>query len=291
MWRRSAAQVVAVLLFTLLAYPDAFALGRDPTPTAVARFDALRAERKSTGPQAIRLAVWNVASYRSSRHGVLAALAAEEPDIVFVQENLWHDHTLSALDLRGTPWETFEIVEIIDHGILSRWPVRLLEEVPPNRSWGRQLAAVTLPDGRNLVLCNVHMFFPAIIWRTVFRQPGPLQAADDHRFNQYAEHAFAIRGGMERTEATGLILAGDFNVRGGMPSLSIFEPLARDVWPEVGRGWGATYPANRPAISPVPPLARIDQCWVSDGITPVDARVVNSLESDHRMLVVDLIVE
>jgi endonuclease/exonuclease/phosphatase (EEP) superfamily protein YafD len=38
------------------------------------------------------------------------------------------------------------------------------------------------------------------------------------------------------------------------------------------------------------PLSRIDQCWVSDGVEVVAAWVRPGKGSDHRMLVIDLLI-
>jgi len=78
-----------------------------------------------------------------------------------------------------------------------------------------------------------------------------------------------------------VILAGDFNTPAGMASLTPLRLLLRDVWPSAGVGWGATMTAEMP-------LSRIDQCWVSERLTPVAAHVERRGASDHRLLVVDL---
>jgi len=89
---------------------------------------------------------------------------------------------------------------------------------------------------------------------------------------------------MRRQESTAeIVMAGDFNTPARMSSLGPLRRRLRDAWREAGRGWGAT-------ITNDFPVERIDQCWVSDSIRVLDARVRPSRLSDHRMLIVDLAV-
>jgi endonuclease/exonuclease/phosphatase (EEP) superfamily protein YafD len=69
-----------------------------------------------------------------------------------------------------------------------------------------------------------------------------------------------------------------------MASLDPLRSLLNDVWPIAGVGWGGTMTADLP-------LTRIDQCWVTGDIQVVTARVLRPGGSDHRLLLVDLIVE
>ena len=78
-----------------------------------------------------------------------------------------------------------------------------------------------------------------------------------------------------------MIPAGDFNNRGGLASHCPLQDSLRDVWPLAGSGWGATFMNNWP-------VARIDQCWISEGISPVAAWVAQSDLSDHLPLVVEV---
>jgi len=68
-----------------------------------------------------------------------------------------------------------------------------------------------------------------------------------------------------------------------MQSLRPLRALLRDVWTVGGLGWGGTMTADLP-------VARIDQCWVSHDVEVVSARVLNPGGSDHRLLLVDLLI-
>ena len=93
------------------------------------------------------------------------------------------------------------------------------------------------------------------------------------------------------------VLVGDFNASPDAPEL---EPLQRGASPTRGSsrrteedraGWrfwtsgqGLTHPATGPR-------RRIDQVWVSPGVSVVSARVLDAEgASDHLPLVVDLLV-
>ena len=53
----------------------------------------------------------------------------------------------------------------------------------------------------------------------------------------------------------------------------------RDAWLECGRGDGLTYPADKPT-------KRIDYLYLTEGMSCVDAVVLETQASDHRPLLV-----
>lgn len=79
------------------------------------------------------------------------------------------------------------------------------------------------------------------------------------------------------------VLAGDLNADPGDPELAALRQRLRDVWPLSGRGRGATFPSRLPR-------RRLDQVYVDGAVSPLRARVVPTDASDHRPLVVDLVV-
>ncbi len=81
-----------------------------------------------------------------------------------------------------------------------------------------------------------------------------------------------------------ILLAGDFNAEPRDSELATLGRRLDDVWPRAGQGRGATFPSRWPR-------RRLDQVYVSAGLRPIRARVVASKASDHRPLVVDLVVE
>ncbi|SDX68028.1 Metal-dependent hydrolase, endonuclease/exonuclease/phosphatase family [Modestobacter sp. DSM 44400] len=90
------------------------------------------------------------------------------------------------------------------------------------------------------------------------------------------------------------VVAGDLNADAGAPELDALRQRFADAWPlasvraDQGGRWslhrdeGRTHPARRPHV-------RIDQVWVSAGVTVPAAQVLDgSACSDHHPLLVDL---
>jgi len=90
------------------------------------------------------------------------------------------------------------------------------------------------------------------------------------------------------------VLAGDLNADADAPELAVLAERFADAWElaadrsdQAGRfslrgGRGLTHPARRPRV-------RIDQVWVSSGVTVTGARVLDGTSSsDHHPLLVDL---
>ena len=221
----------------------------------------------------VRVVSWNV-----SGGAPLDALVSLRPDICFLQE-------IGALCQgvgRAPVWNGSDCLEGLDPGLVSRFPLR---RIPSARigPWVDPLLAVAeLPDGRRLLLVNVRLTLPGIVvaaaspseWRGIVRGHA-------ERTGQFPRLAALIERRRREHSVSGVVLAGDFNTPGGMPSLAPLAAGLRDVWPLAGRGWGATMTAEWP-------LSRIDQCWVSGELVAREARVERRPGSDHRLLVVDL---
>jgi len=91
------------------------------------------------------------------------------------------------------------------------------------------------------------------------------------------------------------VLVGDFNARPDAPELAALRGRFADSWELAAdrddqAGWrfwqrdeGLTHPAHAPH-------RRIDQVWVSDGVSVAAAQVLDSEASDHLPLMVDLLV-
>lgn len=134
--------------------------------------------------------------------------------------------------------------------------------------------------GRSLLVVNVRLALPGFV-RKVASPSDSLDLASEHearvaQFPRLSEETSRIRrlhGGIEA------IVCGDFNSPAHARSVRALAPLV-DVWPRAGRGWGGTMGDDLP-------IARIDQCWASDGMHAVQAFVARGRGSDHRMLVVD----
>jgi endonuclease/exonuclease/phosphatase family metal-dependent hydrolase len=93
------------------------------------------------------------------------------------------------------------------------------------------------------------------------------------------------------------VLVGDLNADADAPELQVLRERFADAWElaadrtdqagrfSLHRDEGLTHPARRPRV-------RIDQMWVTAGVTVTDARVLDGSEtSDHHPLLVDLRVD
>lgn len=228
------------------------------------RWPAHRAEKR-----ALRLVVWNVAS----ETGLAERVVDLEPDVVMVQESM----PLRSLPA-GYTWH-----QAFDPAVLSRLPVEPLPSRPIGPWTPPQLLLVTLATRERLLLANVRLVLPTpVVQLASF--PGESGARPHQvRVEQFPRLRRLLEETAQKHGVRGIVLAGDFNTPGDARSLDALKPLLRDAWPEAGRGWGATAPAFLP-------LARIDQCWVSDVLVPLKLEVLARPGSDHRLLVVDLAV-
>lgn len=168
--------------------------------------------------------------------------------------------------------------------MLSRFPIHPVNDADGLRPGNRQFVEVELPGGARILVVNVHLMMPPIVRNiTVGDTPVPYREGHAQRVAQYGPLMLQIENHLTRLETETVILAGDFNVGAGARSLAPIRERLSDVWRTHGLRWGATVTSRCP-------VARIDHCWVSRDIEPVSARVIPTQVSDHRILLVDLIV-
>jgi vancomycin resistance protein VanJ len=80
-----------------------------------------------------------------------------------------------------------------------------------------------------------------------------------------------------------VILGGDFNLPAGDKLFRILDGRIHDTFRHAGHGWGDTLDNDFPFI-------RIDQIWCDTHFEPVSTVAQKTVNSDHRMVVCDLIV-
>ncbi len=80
-----------------------------------------------------------------------------------------------------------------------------------------------------------------------------------------------------------VILGGDFNLPAGDKLFRILPARIRDTFRTAGHGWGDTLVNDFPFI-------RIDQIWCDEHFRPVSTVVRRTVNSDHRMVICDLLV-
>lgn len=236
----------------------------------------------STRPEgAIRVVTWNIGGGYESPAALLKALAEHVPDLVLLQES---SGGFASEELSG-PWDGWQWVDGGDCGVLSRWPARVLnsERIGP---WDLPLILrVELPGRPPLLVVNVRLMLPSLrLMPLSSRDHADMAAANRERVAQYAKLAALIQRHLAEGDYGGVILGGDMNVDASARSLHPIRAIARDVWPDAGRGWGGT--ATRQF-----PVARIDHVYLGTGLTAATARVLRNDLSDHRPLMVDVVSE
>lgn len=161
------------------------------------------------------------------------------------------------------------------NGILSRFPIAAHALIPlPHESAG------TAPGGR------VREARGALV--ATLRAPGGLlhvinthldASRDDGWRRREAMRVVQITDSLRRTGVP-VILGGDLNSTPESSVQGILRQGAlRDVWPTCGRGPELTFPAATPD-------KRIDYLYLTGEASCTEARVVGSLASDHRPLLV-----
>ena len=78
-----------------------------------------------------------------------------------------------------------------------------------------------------------------------------------------------------------VLLGGDFNATPGDAVFRLLRPRLRDSFAAAGRGWGATFESDWPAL-------RIDQIWFSRQLRPIVVLAQSSQYTDHRIVVADI---
>jgi endonuclease/exonuclease/phosphatase (EEP) superfamily protein YafD len=276
--------LLGVILLFLLLTVEWRSLIRWPNGRLTAEFAALRESPGESDDTALRLVVWNVADYMSNRLDVLSELEPLSPDLCFLQETGDGRGSFQPEDLVG-PWEGFHWLDEGDCGLLSRYPIHSLTPPSAYPVGTRMQATLELPSGDRALIANVHLTMPALAFN-IWIKPFPRnQVIETHRrrLAEYTELLTRIDAAREEHDLSSVILAGDFNVPGRMATLAPFRERFHDVWRTGGIGWGATMTAEFP-------VARIDHCWVTDDIEPVAARVHPTEVSDHRILVIDMLI-
>lgn len=216
-------------------------------------------------------------------------------DIVVLQEITkdYIDEYWSGL-LETYPYQVYGPLEgekQVGMGILSRYPITEVDnfKLADNGLVFQQRALVNIDD-RVITLYNIHLTFPWIRVRSdpVFsRLPWPVY--DNKVLREEVDNLLNLL----RDEETPVIAAGDFNLTDQSNDYRRITNLLIDSYRDVGLGLGYTWPADfvpvinvRPAI----PLVRVDYAFHSDNIRSLTAKVLQAMGSDHKPVVVDLVL-
>ena len=202
-----------------------------------------------------------------------------EPDLILLQERPGVKE-LQTLGRRRGGWQVTGPGDcvILVRGRLEALAVRREDAV--NVSLARVWPAALRP-ARALTVADVHVPLPALqpeLWR-----PAAWRRSRE-AWEDRAGLMRQVAGYVTREASAGpLLVGGDFNAPGRDPLFRLLPPVVRDAFPSAGVGWPDTWSNGRP-------LSRIDQIWLSSELQPQVLRMLPTRNSDHRMVVCDVVL-
>jgi endonuclease/exonuclease/phosphatase family metal-dependent hydrolase len=227
------------------------------------------------GSKVLRVATLNCAGHTNPGD----AIGEFAPDIVFLQE-MPHAYRLKQfIDDFFEGQGDYRYSSTKGCAVVTRGSIH--HNVPLPRSRG-QLVAVELPDGRQIELVNIHLQSAATNLKLYRRD-----CWWEHRKNRSAreiELGYVLATLKQHTDYPRIptLIAGDFNAPANDSVHRTMERRFTDAFGAVGTGWGNTYHRDLP-------LLRIDQIYCSDKFLPVRSRTFTVDDSDHRLVIADLI--
>jgi endonuclease/exonuclease/phosphatase (EEP) superfamily protein YafD len=200
-----------------------------------------------------------------------------QPDIVLLQEApLKKDVELLAQRLFGNDaaiaWNLDPV--IIAHGRLEQ---RVL-----SRTKGLIMtqAHVALSNGLFVEVISLRLT-PPTIGLNIF-SPYNWKEHTDGRKLRCTQVAKVVEQLSTISDTTPIIVGGDFNAPAGDGAIALLQPYLLDTVKQAGVGWPNT------AMNTVP-LLRIDQIWVSKHFKVISVFAKETKNSDHRIVVCDLV--
>ena len=248
---------------------------------------APRAETAAASGPSLTVMTLNVL-YENPKHAELAAaIEAEDPDVVALQE-LEEDAAADLAQALGTryPYRALHPARESGAGVLSRYPLRDVEVI--QLSDGKHLVqrlAVDAPGGP-LTLFNIQLPLPRFVWSE--QRLGPLRLPIGYDSEPRSAEIRRLTDLVDGTAGPVLVM-GDFNMTEYSPDYRRMRARLGDAYRAVGQGFGHTFPrfGSFPRRLPAPwPVLRLDYVWHSAELRPLAAHVGPSGRSDHHPVVV-----
>lgn len=232
----------------------------------------------------LRVATFNQLYYGEQPEKIVAAILAQDADIVAIQE--LHTSVAEALQRDQSQLYPYQYLSPSERGgglgVVSRYPLLGLQPLD-----GRDAVIVDV-GGQAVTVVNVHIHFSGIS-----------KVRSQRFFGLPYLRMYDMQGRLAQVEGllnvllpvTGpVIVMGDFNTGDREPGYAAMRAQFHDVYRETSSGFGYTFPYQRrigPVTVPVP-MVRIDYIWTRGPITPLSS-AVNCVEgSDHCMIVAAL---
>lgn len=231
---------------------------------------------------------YNVLSEIDGWQDVVRIIRESDADIIALQElgkpmadaialNLADIYPYQALNPQEGQWNYFR-----GQGVLSRYPIiedEYWQYTDLPESHGHQRVVIDI-NGQPLALYNVHPW-PPIDWG------GGLSfgfISDEDTAHKETIHRLLARA---QTEADAVLLLGDFNMSDQFEEYRTITTQYNDVYREVGRGMGYTYPAE--GLGMLGQIIRLDYVFRNEGLQAISAHVVAEAgPSDHLPVWVQL---
>lgn len=268
-------------LFTSTAWFVSVLVLSDEAPSLV-RFGQTSIDDGPPQPYLNRQPLRVISLNWSSNSAKLApAIESWNPDIVFIQE-MHHPYRIKELAdaLYGQTGDyRYDENHLCGVVLRGRFKKALLE--PQYRS---QFLTARLTNGNLVELVNLHLQ-PASTNLSLWK-PSCWKEHRKNRIQRRAELEFALAFLNEYTPFPNrpTLIAGDFNCPATDGSNDILEKDFTDTFRAVGTGWGNTYHRRIP-------LLRLDQIHSSHHFLPLRSRAVTIKQSEHRMIITDLLLE
>lgn len=231
------------------------------------------------GREVIRVATIN---WAGSNENFSEPIIRYKPDIIFIQE-IPHPYRLRQLN--ETLFEgrgDYRYDKKTRCALVVRGEIEHHIQNPVYRS---QQVRMRLPNGRRIELVNVHLQAASTdlsLWRR-----DCWRTHHHNRKLRRAELSFALQM-LEKTNQNpkipAVIVAGDFNAPAGDRIYRMLHDDYVDTFREAGHGWGNTYHRRFSIL-------RIDHIFASKAFYTARSKAVSIKESDHRMVISDIVLQ
>jgi vancomycin resistance protein VanJ len=254
--------------------------------------------REAKGP-AFTVITHNIG--QGSREAFAQFFHGEKPDVILLQDvrgalGRQRDYMNRYPAYRAVPVDP-QFVLLTPHAVESSGPVR-------EALWnGRPVAArfVLKVKGERIAVYSVHLPTPRRSLAHVFTVRALLEMfwvgkAPTDEFPSY-RHWLDARVTLARQlaevfeqEKLPCLVGGDFNMPDHGIVYHTFASRFADAHAEAGRGWGFTFPGSREGRLPavIGPWLRLDYIFAGKGWKPVECRVADDDQSQHRAVLARL---
>jgi endonuclease/exonuclease/phosphatase (EEP) superfamily protein YafD len=257
-----------------------------PIQSTLARLQRRRAT-VSTAAMPLRVMSYNIMGGRRGMKALLQTIHAQKPDVLCLQEaEAWK--SLDPMPQLQKALPGYHSVRSAEVATFSRYPIAS-RQVHPFPAWAQRDILETVLDvrGRRVRVLNVHLHTIDFTGGPLYHEQNfPTRVSNSMR-NRGEQLAFLLaaldRPAQSTLSSAPSLVVGDFNTP---PRGRVYAELAArfdDAWRQCGWGAGNTFRGDLPVV-------RIDYIWISRHFQPRRALVPGSQASDHRPLVVDLML-